>query len=599
MVLRAVLCLLVAFVPLPSIAEPVYFPQAIPSRGTVNVPDWMAQGSGDDGYVQVTAEVRLPVGQTCIPLGRKAYLRSNTDVQLVLSVTTFGFGSALDAREVPLATFDSRGATGECISPVKLPVAVVPLTRLETRPPENPGQLRILLNVRSSTNTSLKIVEKAQVALGAISIVATGGGAATVAGLSSALASSAVAPVVKEFEQYASNVTAGTATVPLDWIELRKAPRTYTFQIYEGEAGIGEDAGDAIRRLQTGSTNPSLARFEVQFSVSFVRSIFDTAPVAPHFYPHIDLRQRALVLNYPMHNPAIPNLLQSLNSSSPSLLARVAAGSSLTDICNDVSAKLLREVGLSAVDRVVATKVFVDEALKDEAWLNTDAFDKCFQDQSAAKDLATKLFGVSPRQTGFTVGDMQRDNTPDFNEWKSQIEAPMADFRRVMIAKGPKERLLMNIFRGNDVSVGVHPKNSQWPEPVAKPSPSADAPKPSGDAVAAPAGTESGFDATKSPGIARLAAKPFILGGCFVWAFAADKNVGAGAIPKAHLLLAGDTNDVWLANLTFSQAQPRIITAVTANELDSTEADWIAFFRQRRFSDNAQCAKILKMLPNT
>lgn len=580
-----------------AIAEPVFFPQPLPIPGATGAPAWMTSMSGDDGYVQITAEARLPAGQSCIPLGRKVFIGANTDIQLALSITTFGFGTSFEAREIPFVTFDSRGATGECIAPVKLPVAIVPLTRLETRPAENPGQIRILLNVRSSTNTSLKLVEKAQVALGAAAVVATGGAATTVAGLSTALTNAAIVPLIKEFEQYASNVTAGVGRIDLDWRALRNAPRTYTFQIYEGEAATGESAGEAIKRLQQAAINPSLARFDVRFTLSYVRTIFDPAPRAPTFFPDKDLIQRALVMNYPP-NPAIPNLLQTLNSSSPSPLASITAGSSLTDACNDVAAKLLRQVGLNAVDRVVVTKAFVDEALKGDSWLNGDEFDRCFQDQSAAKQVAKMLYSVPDRVIEFDVADMQRDNSPDFKAWKSEIEGPLTGFRRVMVVRGPKEALLLNQFAGNDINVGVYPKRSVWPTPAQSkpmPTPAIDATNPAPGSAPQTPKVDPSFDVAKYPGIAKLAPKQLLLGGCFVWAARADKNIAAGASPLAHMLFAGDNKDVWIANITFTSARPRRLATVAFTELDSTEGDWINLFKGRTFGANAQCDRILAM----
>jgi len=568
-----------------ALAEPVFFPDPTPNAKSDKKPDWMKLAEGDDGYVRVTAEVRLPSDSSCIPLGQKSVFR-DTNVQLVLSITTFGFGNPQEKKEIPFATFDSRGMPGECISPVRLPIPVVPLTRLEERPAENPGEMKILLNVRSTTSTSSKLVEKAGAALNAVALVATGGASSTVAGLSAKLTNTAVAPLVSEFEKYASNITTGTGIIDLDWRSIRSTPQSYVFRIFEADAEMGSSAADTIRDKQKQGSESLASRFEVRFTFSYVRTIFDSNPYGNEYLPRGDHIQRKLVLDHPADS-VIPNLLQTLNSNSPSPLGMVSTGPSLTSVCNEISGKLLRQLGLNAIDRVVVLKSFIDEAFKGTSWLYTNDFNFCFQDQESARKLAAKIYKIPEKVVAFDVADMQRDEYPDFKPWKTEVEGSLADFRRAMISDGPKAPLLLNISGGSDINVDIRPKNFPWPDTSSE--------KPLVSETIK-TNESTGFDVGKYPGIARLATKTLKLGGCFVWAFDEDKNIGAGAQPKAHMLFAGN-KDIWLASITLSQSKPRRISEVKLFEIDSSDSDWIFLFKNRKFGANAQCDKIIPMLP--
>jgi hypothetical protein len=560
--------------------EIVLFPDPNPS--TTYFPDvpWIKHAVGDDGYVRVTAEIVLPDNKTCIPLGATGFVK-DANVQLVVSIKTAGFLSNLDQTDIPLATFDSRGQTGQCISPETLPLTVIPLTRLEPRPKENPGELRILLNVRSTTKTSINLVGKAQLALGAAAAIATGGAATTVAGLSTIVGSAALPPLFSEFEKYASNATIGSSRITLDWVKIRQTPAKYTIPVYQANAGIFESAAEAIERLQQGRIDASTMVFKVELSFSYLRSVFDPAPLPPSYYPDPDMINTSMVLRYPQQKD-LPNLLQKMNATSPTAIQRIASGVKIAESCRDTLALLQTQIGLNLIDRTIALKALVDESQQgSSSWLsNPTIFNECFRDLGDAQDIITKLFPKQVIDTPFNNADTQISvPSPKFNKWKEQIAPLLAKFRGIMTAPENRELQILQLAYGGDIELNLY--SDGWETQVIEPA---------GKIPTAAAK----LDPARYPSIIRLMNKKIIMGGCFVWAHETDMDLDSH--PVGRLLLVGNSQDVWRADLAFTATVPRALSSVAVEKL-TKDNDWANFFKNsRKYSNGATCDAILHLL---
>ena len=551
-------------------AEQVIFPKPVPERASLAAPPaWLTQGSGDDGYLSVVAEVKLPAGVSCVPFGKSA-LFSKESTQAVISLKTSGFQTALDGREIPIATIDSRGAEGECIAPITLPIAIVPLTKLESRSTANAGQLRIIVNVRSTVQTKLLLIEKGQLALGAAAVLATGGAATTVASLSAAFGKEALAPLVKEFESSFSNVTAGAAPVDLDWIQLRSGPASFEIPVYAADTTVGESAAEAIRRLQGQDLRGAIPLFRVVLRFAYVRSIFDEQTTGIDALPRLSQLLTATVLRYPTRAD-VPNLLQALSADSPTLQQKVASKKDLAATCNEVYSRLQAQLGLAVHDRAVALKAFVDESLGTSTWIqNAALFNACFRDLSDARSTIVKLF--SPAGAVYVLDDAQDDvATAEFLAWQREVPPRLAELRRVLTGPGDRNAVLIKFMGTEALTLADY----------------------AGWAVAPPATAVPRQDSGGSSDLENFTSRRVKKMGCFAKANQTDLNINK---PTGHALLQDEQDGVWHATVTFGNAASRKPTAILIEKINPGDG-WANYFKGLQFMGaNSECKVILQSI---
>jgi hypothetical protein len=98
-----------------ALATSFVFPSATPTVTDAATPAWLPNGNGDDGYLTVRAEVKMPP-VSCAALGKKGVIADilQEKMQIVASVKTSGFRTSLDGKTLPVATFDGRSDPGGC-----------------------------------------------------------------------------------------------------------------------------------------------------------------------------------------------------------------------------------------------------------------------------------------------------------------------------------------------------------------------------------------------------------------------------------------------------------------------------------------------------
>lgn len=595
-------------------AEQFLYPKPQPIAVAAKaIPPWLALGNGDDGYVKISAEIVMPkeeaggVTQSCIPLGKNGWVWNET-TQVVLSVKTFGYATALDEKEIPIATFDSKGNEGGCIVPVKLPMSIVPLVRLEEGAVGDQGKLRLQLIVRSATNTSTNLVQKAQNALKLAAVFATGPAAVTVAKLSSNVGSAALLPMIAEYEQYASNVTPGTAVIVQDWANIRTATERFEIPIYSGEIKWNESQADAVARLQSESAGNKKLQFTVVFNYDYVRTLFDKAPTTPDYLPHSISTVPDTVLRYP-NIPDFPTLQQLLNHSTPSEMQQLSTGTDLSSVCNSIYSQLHTDLKLSKIDRSIALKAFVDGAMLGPGWVaDFQKFNSCFRDIVDSQRFVIKYFDLAKYfdliQTPIFPDAANQPRTAG-TTWLVEVPPLLAELRGVITSAG--NRALQLDLRNHGQDIRFIDYAGTWA--IAQSASIVSATTPLDSKIdAASVNSVSAVSlqtnpvppvitkATSAPekrGIFDFVSRRISKSGCFATAYDSEVDVKK---PMAHLLLLDETDAIWHATVLYSDARPRNILEVTVNPVVQYDG-WERFFRAQQFKEGAVCPLILAKFP--
>ncbi len=382
-----------AVIPNLSFAAPFFFPDMNPYFVKGDPPDWLKEGRGNDGYLTITSEV-IPVN-TCTQMASRSFWGSDK-TQLVLSVVTYGFKSKLDKVEIPIATFDGRDSGSECSSLSTTPLQVVPITTLGAYSAFNPGNLSLVLNVKSSSDSNQDFVGSAKLLLGAAAMVATGGSAAAIGGISATVGNSVVSDTQKRANSLLQGMIDAKVPVTFGWSELRRGISAVQIPVYKVDQSVNSLTDKQIQQLQKDPKADKQLLFTVKLEFQYFRSIFyPTVANIEGLASHENLSSN-YILNFqaPGGNH---NFMQLLNSSAPSLLQRVtkAEGSELTRACSAALSKL-KSAGLDDVDSAIVMKSFVDEAKGDASWYSNPALVKsCFSQAPSIQANLEKIYGSS------------------------------------------------------------------------------------------------------------------------------------------------------------------------------------------------------------
>lgn len=376
-----------------SVASTFFFPDMSPTFVRTEAPKWLSEGRGNDGYVTITSEV-IPES-ACTQLSSSSFWGSDR-TQLVLSVVTNGFKSRLDKAEIPVATFDGRENGSQCASLSSTPLQIVPLANLGAYSILNPGNLSLVLNVKSSNDSKQDFVGSAKLLLGAAAIVATGGSAAVIGGVAATLGSS----VASDAQERANNLLKGMidAKVPVsfNWTELRNGVQAVEFFVYKSEQNLGNISDKKIKQLQMDPNADKQLLFTVRLYFQFSRTIF--YPTVSNIDGLVDKENLSTqyILNHQVPNSR-ENFMQLLNSSSPSLLLKTskAEGADLTRACSTGFEKL-KSAGLDGIDIAIVMKAFIDEAKGGDAWYSdTTTVKSCFSQMPSVQSYLEKIYGVA------------------------------------------------------------------------------------------------------------------------------------------------------------------------------------------------------------
>ncbi len=541
-------------------ASTFFFPGAKPTYISDDVPKWLHDGHGQDGYLTIMSEV-IPTS-SCVPLSNHNFW-GGEKTQLVLSITTNGFKSKLDNSEIPIAAFDGRDNGSECASLSTLPIYVVPLALLGTFSTFNPGELSLILNVKSSSDSNQDFIGSAKLLLGAAAMVVSGGTATAIGGIAATVGN----PVLSEAQTRTNTLMQGMVNaktqLSLTWPKLRNGIRTIEIPVYRAESSLGSTAEKRIQQLQTENKTEKTVLFTVRLSLSYTSSLFDPASSGVGELPNPDNISIANVLNYQMTNSQY-NFLQILNDASPSLLQAVAIaqGHDLTNACS-IGLGKLKKIGLSNMDIAIVMKSFIDEAKGSAAWYSHPLMvQNCFAQVPGVQTLLEKIYGTSSPK--FVIGDVQDGMGKSYLGWRDLVGPALSNFRKALITRENRMEALLDFNAGRDIQVSFSPEIQAW----------------QGSSSSDPSGT------ARYPGIEKLANKGIKTIGCFI--YKEPDNLSANS-PGAYFILEDSSDKFWLTGVKLRPDSSGKISSVNVAELT---ADWQKYFASYSYP-GGDCAGIL------
>ena len=372
-------------------AAPFFFPDMNPSFVKGDSPEWLQEGRGNDGYLTITSEV-IPVN-TCTQMSSHSFWGSDK-TQLVLSVVTYGFKSKLDKVEIPIGTFDGRDSGSECSSLSSTPLQVVPITSLGAYSAFNPGNLSLVLNVRSSNDSNQDFVGSAKLALGAAAMVATGGSAAAIGGISATVGNSVLTDTQKKANSLLQGMIDAKVPVTFSWSELRRGIIAVQIPVYKVDQSVSSLTDKQILQLQKDPKADKQLMLTVKLDIQYFRSIFYPTVVNIDGLASHENLSSDFVLNFQVPGTS-QNFMQLLNNSAPSFLQQVtkAEGADLTRACSAGLSKL-KSAGLDDVDSSIVMKSFFDEAKGGSGWYSNPALvNSCFSQALSIQKNLEKIYG--------------------------------------------------------------------------------------------------------------------------------------------------------------------------------------------------------------
>ena len=374
-----------------SIATPFFFPDMDPLIVKGSSPVWLKEGHGGDGYITVTSEI-IPIS-SCSQLSSRNFWGADK-TQLVVSVVTNGFKTKLDKVEIPIATFDGREGGSECSSLSALPLQIVPMTTLASYSIFNPGNLSLVLNVKSSNDSNQDFIGSAKLLLGAAAMVATGGSTAVIGGISATVGNS----VLTDTQAKANSLLKGMidAKVPmlLNWDQLRNGIEALEISVYRADQSVSNLTNEKIQQLQKDSKAEKLLLFKVKLTFQYFRTMFYPTVQNINMLGDRESLASEYILNYKVAGAA-QNFMQILNNSVPSLLQKIGRPDTtdLTRACSEGFEKL-RVVGLNNVDMAIVMKAFVDEAKGNSDWYSNPVYVKsCFGQSPSIYGYLLNVYG--------------------------------------------------------------------------------------------------------------------------------------------------------------------------------------------------------------
>ena len=559
-------------------ASPFFYPRTPDVSHFAVPPAWLLNAKGDDGYVMVTAETDLPRDKGCIPLGDAGWLKTffKKEIQLSTSVVVDGFDMPQSGRESMLLTLDGRNNAGGCVLASTARQLIVPLTPTKKIGPGDAGDLKFTVLVRSTTDSKANLVAPAQSMLAVAAVFATGGTAATVAGLSTTLTKPAFDRAEKFIDLQFGNTLPSQKTASLTWKDhIYAGVQTIQVPVYLGETKSGQTVLQASEALQKTTPEEAKKAFTVRLQFRYYKSVFDPTLPTESAVPSIDSVGSAEVLAYP-NRPEQMSLLQTLMSggAESNLLQRLGAssGGELAEACSDVL-KILSRSGLNKLDRAITLKAFLDVANKGTGWYGNAKYESCFTGRQDIRQIIRQVYGDEP---SIEFVSLESQSLPGVaavaqKNWEESIPI-LSRIQRALSAEIGREELMMTIAANGDIALGV--SSAGWPAPVA-----------------AVAGANAATPSTATfPGIQRLVAKRVKSAGCFM--------AGADPARENAMLLLDEQDEVWLARFGYGVGEARKIQSVELSKLASMP-EWrnhVATLKGRSlFPEGGECSS--KILP--
>lgn len=546
-------------------ASAFFFPDIYPNFLPRETPEWLREGSGLDGYLTITSEV-IPTS-SCVPLSNKGFWGSQK-TQLVISVVTNGFNTKLNNTEIPIATFDGRDNGSECASLSTTPMRIVPFALLGAFSSSNPGTLSLVLNVKTASNSSQDLLGPVQLMLGAAAMVATGGAAATIGGLTATVSNPVLSEAQKRTNTLLKDMVNGKTPITMSWPEVRNGIDYIEIPVYRAEGTLGSTPDKKIQQLQTDPKADKTKLFDVRFTFSYTKTLFDLSASGINDLPNPEGISTANVLNYP-GTPGTQNFLQILNNTSPSLLQTMgeATGVDLKNACS-IAFEKLKTAGLTHMDTAIVMKSFIDEAKRGADWYaNPEIVNSCFGQSPNVQAYLVRIYGQS--QPSFVIGDVQEGVGKEYNDWKTTVGPVLANFRQALIAKQDRLHVLATFNGGQDIEVTFTPEVTPW--------------------VAA---NDTNPDPNKKdlyPGLKKIITKNYKTSACFIYRDKAHLN------PKtygAYMILEDSDNNYWLAQVKLGSGGQAKVTKL---RISAMNADWRNYFKSFKYP-GGECSGVLSRM---
>lgn len=552
----------------------IFFPDNSPIIRKVEAPDWLREGREGDGYITISSQVLAE--NTCANLSDHGFW-SSEKTQLVISVTTSGFKSKLNKTEVPIATFDGRENGAECASLSSTPIQIVPLTLLGSVSNLNPGNLSIVLNVKSSNDANHDFVGSAKLLLGAAAMVVSGGSATAIGGISATVGGSVATETQSRANSLLKGMVDTKVPINLSWGDIRSRVNTIDIGVYRSDKSIGDVTDKKIQQLQSNPKAEKVKLFTVRFTFNFTRTLFN--PDITNI-DHLNLREdlsSVHVLNYQMQG-ANQNFLQILNNTSPSLLQSIAHANAqrLTNACA-LGFEKLKKYDVNDLDTAIIMKSFIDEAKGETLWYtNPSNVRFCFEQAPNIQNFLERVYGVP--EPLFIVGDVQNGTGQAYAKWRAVTGPLLSGLRKALIAKEDRKSVLKQFNQNKDIALSFSPEVTPWgisPE-ITNSAPTAN--------PVAPINSEQ--NEIKYPGLERLASKKIKTMGCYI--FKDTLNLDP-ATYGAYFVIKADDNELFVAQAKFSITDSISIQSLNISEFS---ADWAQHFASYSYP-GGDCKSIL------
>ncbi len=550
-------------------AASIFFPDNSPLIRKVEAPDWLRDGREGDGYLTVSSQVIAE--NTCATLSDKSFWGSEK-TQLVISVTTSGFKSKLNKTEVPIATFDGRENGAECASLSSSPIQIVPLTLLGSVSNLNPGNLSIVLNVKSSNDSNHDFVGSAKLLLGAAAMVVSGGSASAIGGISATVGGSVATETQNRANSLLKGMVDTKVPINLSWTDIRSRINTVDVAVYRSEKSMGDVTDKKIQQLQNNPKSEKVKLFTVRFTFNFSRTLFN--PDVTNI-DHLNLREdlsSVHVLNYQMQG-ANQNFLQILNNTSPSLLQSIARANSqgLTNACA-LGFEKLKKYDVNDLDTAIIMKAFIDEAKGETLWYSNPSNVRfCFEQAPNIQNFLERVYGVPEPE--FVVGDVQSGTGQAYEKWRAVTGPLLSEFRKALLAKEDRREVIKKFNHNKDIAVNFSPEITPWGG--------------SPDTSYTAATDLGGQNATNYSGIGKLAAKKIKNMGCYI--FKDTLNLDPTSY-GAYFVLRTEDNESFVALSKFSVTDTIGIESLHISELN---ADWLQHFSAYNYP-GGECKSVLR-----
>lgn len=563
----SLLLYLLGFVATGAHSASLFFPEMRPVIKKIDPAEWLKNGKEGDGYLTVSSEVIAE--NSCSNLSDHGFW-SSEKTQLVISVTSNGFKSKLDKKEVPIATFDGRENGSECSSLSSSAVQIVPLTLLGSTSAMNPGNLNIVLNVKSSNDSNRDFVGSAKLLLGAAALVVSGGSATAIGRISTTVGSSVLSETQSRANKLLNGMVDAKVPLPLNWADIRSGINSVEIGVYRSNKNMGDLTDKKIQQLQNDPKAEKTKLFTVRFTFSLTRSLFIPA------INNIDrLSQRedlspVRVLNYKMQG-SNESFLQILNNTSPSLLISIAHATEkeFTSACA-LGFEKLSKLDVSSLDTAIIMKTFIDEAKGDNTWYNNPQnVRNCFEQTPVIQEYLEHIYGVP--EPLFVVGDVQNGVGQSYINWRNIVGPLLSDFRKALIAKENRKSYLIQFNNDKDIDISFSPEIAPWVT--------------ESDNL-----SEDEFQSITAgnpyPGLTRLANKKIRNIGCFIFKESINldpTNYGA------YFILKTEDNDSYVAFSKFSIDGKTRINKIKISDLNS---DWKKHFKSYSYP-GGECSSLL------